>query len=106
MTGWVFSVQLFHLLLHGRYLAHLLIASSRYLRTVEENLPKLADRPVLIVWGMKDFAFRDTERKRFERAFPRHKTVMLANASHFLQEDAGEQIVEEIKMFLSETAQV
>jgi haloalkane dehalogenase len=83
-----------------------LIASSRYLRTVEENLPKLADRPVLIVWGMKDFAFRDTERKRFERAFPRHKTVMLANASHFLQEDAGEQIVEEIKMFLSETAQV
>ena len=83
-----------------------LIASSRYLWTVEENLPKLADRPALIVWGMKDFAFCDTERKRFERAFPWHKTVMLANASHFLQEDAGEQIVEEIKVFLSETAQV
>ena len=80
-----------------------LIASSRYLRTVEENLPKLADKSVLIVWGMKDFAFRDTERKRFERAFPRHKTVMLANASHFLQEDAGERIAEETKVFLSET---
>jgi haloalkane dehalogenase len=50
---------------------------------------------------MKDFAFRDAARKRFEQAFPRHKTVLLANASHFLQEDAGEQIAEEIKAFLS-----
>jgi hypothetical protein len=32
----------------------------------------------LIVWGMKDFAFRDAARKRFEQAFPRHKTVLLA----------------------------
>jgi hypothetical protein len=30
---------------------------------------------------------------------------MLANASHFLQEDAGERIAEETKVFLSETAQ-
>ena len=65
------------------------------------DLQKLKERPALIVWGMKDFAFRDAARKRFEQAFPRHKTVLLANASHFLQEDAGEQIAEEIKAFLS-----
>jgi Asp-tRNA(Asn)/Glu-tRNA(Gln) amidotransferase A subunit family amidase len=35
---------------------------------------------------------------RFERVFPKHKTVELANASHFLQEDAGEQIGEEISL--------
>jgi pimeloyl-ACP methyl ester carboxylesterase len=40
---------------------------------------------------------------RFERVFPKHKTVKLAKASHFLQEDAGEQIAEEIKVFLSES---
>jgi haloalkane dehalogenase len=68
---------------------------------IEANLPKLKERPALIVWGMKDFAFRDAARERFERAFPKHKTVLLANASHFLQEDAGEQIAEEIKAFLS-----
>lgn len=78
-----------------------LIAASDYLRMIEANLPKLKERPALIVWGMKDFAFRDAARKRFEQAFPRHKTVLLANASHFLQEDAGEQIAEEIKAFLS-----
>ena len=79
-----------------------LIAASAYLGDVERNLPKLADRPALIVWGTKDFAFREAERERFERAFPRHQTVLLSNASHFLQEDAGEQISESIKAFRSE----
>src|SRR5262249_34413768 len=72
-----------------------IIAASPYLRTVEQILPRLADRPVLIVWGMKDFAFRDAERLRFERVFSKHKTVKLADASHFLQEDSGERIAEE-----------
>jgi hypothetical protein len=40
---------------------------------------------------------------RFERVFPKHKTVKLANASHFLQEDVGEQIAEEIRVFLTES---
>jgi haloalkane dehalogenase len=53
---------------------------------------------------MKDFAFRDAELSRFERVFPKHKTVKLATASHFLQEDAGEQIAEEIRIFLNENS--
>jgi haloalkane dehalogenase len=80
-----------------------LIAASPWLRTVETNLPSLADRPALIVWGMKDFAFRDNARQRFEQAFPKHRTVVLSNASHFLQEDAGEEIAREIRTFLAET---
>ena len=77
-----------------------LIAASPYLREVEANLPKLASRPALIVWGGKDFAFRDAERQRFENTFLTHKTVLLPNASHFLQEDAGEEIAELIRQFL------
>ena len=79
-----------------------LVAASPYLENVEANLPKLADRPALIVWGMKDFAFRDAERERFERLFLRHKTVLLDDASHFLQEDAGDRIAESIRVFVSE----
>ena len=76
-----------------------LIKASAYLREVEAGLPKLADRPALIVWGAADFAFRGPERQRFERAFPNHKTVEYRDASHFLQEDVGERIAEEIKTF-------
>jgi len=79
-----------------------LIAAADYLRQVEGNLPKLADRPALIVWGTKDFAFREAERERFERFFPKHKTVLLDDASHFLQEDAGDQIAESIRAFRRE----
>ena len=79
-----------------------LVAASPYLENVEANLPKLADRPALIVWGMKDFAFRDAERERFERLFWRHKTVLLSDASHFLQEDAGDRIAESIRIFVKE----
>jgi haloalkane dehalogenase len=76
-----------------------LVAAAPYLAEVEAGLPKIADRPALIVWGLKDFAFRDAARRRFEQAFPRHRTIMLPGASHFVQEDAGERIASEIKTF-------
>jgi|RhiMethySRZTD1v2_1073278.scaffolds.fasta_scaffold142733_3 hypothetical protein len=50
----------------------------------------------------KDFAFRDKERARFEQIFPRHKTVLLPEASHFLQEDAGEDIAQAFTVFCKE----
>ena len=71
----------------------LLVAASPYLQGVAADLHKLADRPVLIVWGTKEFAFREAERQRFERLFSKHKTVLFDDASHFLQEDAAILII-------------
>jgi haloalkane dehalogenase len=76
-----------------------LIAASDYLEEVQANLPKLADRPTLIVWGAKDFAFDSSQRARFEAMFPRHRTVVYPDASHFLQEDVGDRIVEAFRAF-------
>ena len=75
------------------------IAASGYLAGLEAAMPKIADRPALIVWEQKDFAFRQAARQRFEKLFPNHRTVLLPDASHFLQEDAGEQIAAEFKRF-------
>jgi len=69
---------------------------------VERNLSRISDRPALIVWGTEDFAFGSAERERFERIFLRHKTVLFNDASHFLQEDAGDRIAESIRMFRNE----
>jgi haloalkane dehalogenase len=76
-----------------------LIAASGYLADLEAAMPKIANRPALIVWGQKDFAFRQEARQRFEKLFPNHRIALLPHASHFLQEDAGEQIVAEFKRF-------
>jgi haloalkane dehalogenase len=76
-----------------------LTSASDYLVEVERNLPKLARRPALIVWGLKDLAFRETERRHFEQLFPTHKTILFEDASHFLQEDVGDRIAAAIKDF-------
>jgi haloalkane dehalogenase len=78
-----------------------LIAGTPYLREVEAGLAALAGRPALIVWGTQDFAFRERERERFERAFPRHQKILLEHASHFLQEDEGERIADAIRSFMA-----
>ncbi|HEB96668.1 MAG TPA: alpha/beta fold hydrolase [Sedimenticola thiotaurini] len=66
--------------------------AHRFLQEIHEKLPTLANRPVLLTWGLQDFAFRDPERTRFEELFPRHQTLVLENAAHFIQEDAPQEI--------------
>lgn len=69
-----------------------LIASHDFLAEVEAGLPRLRDRPVLLVWGDADIAFRSGERHRFELIFPTHTVVELPGAGHYIQEDAPVQI--------------
>jgi haloalkane dehalogenase len=82
-----------------------LVAASPFLADVETDLHRIADRPTLIVWGTRDFAFREANRKRFEAAFPNHRTVLFDDASHFLQEDVGERIAEAFKAFAAKPNQ-
>ena len=69
-----------------------LLAARPFLADIHRRLPSLADKPALILWGLKDFAFQDPERERFEALFPDHETVLLPDAGHFIQEDAPEAI--------------
>jgi len=74
-----------------------ILAAREFLAEVEKGLTRLRDLPALIVWGDRDIAFRHTERRRFEDAFPRHRTVVLEGAGHFVQEDAAPEIVEAVR---------
>ena len=65
-------------------------------------ITRLATKPALIVWGTRDFAFGDQERRRFEQIFSTHRTILYDDASHFLQEDAGELIAEQMARFVTE----
>jgi haloalkane dehalogenase len=68
-----------------------------FLDGIYRNLNRLSDRPALLVWGMKDFAFQAPERERFEALFPDHETVLLKNAGHFIQEDSPREIAAAIR---------
>jgi haloalkane dehalogenase len=74
-----------------------ILGSRGFLAEVEARLPALGDKPALILWPTKDVAFRDAERKRWQQLFPRHTTIGLEGAGHYIQEDAADEIVEAIR---------
>ncbi|MGH3735942.1 MAG: alpha/beta fold hydrolase [Micromonosporaceae bacterium] len=81
-----------------------LLAADELLREVAQGLERLADKPALIVWGAQDPAMRAPLRRRWERTFPRHHTHVLRGASHYIQEDAPEEIVAAIRAWWPGTA--
>lgn len=75
-----------------------ILAARPLLEKLSRDVPaKLGSKPALFVWGMKDFAFRPGPNlPRMREAFPDHVVVELAEANHFMQEDAPGQIAEAI----------
>lgn len=61
-----------------------------------------AGKPVKIVWPMKDVAFKpDTLEKMWRPMFPHADVVRLADAGHFIQEDAHERVIPELFDFIA-----
>lgn len=73
-----------------------IVGSSEFLAECEQGLSALFEKPALIVWGDKDPAFREKERRRFEDVFETSRTVILHGAGHFIQEDAPNEIADAI----------
>jgi haloalkane dehalogenase len=71
-----------------------LMAAHPLLQRLAAEVPaKLGDKPALLIWGMKDFAFRPGPTiPRMRATFPDHVLVELPNAKHFIQEDAPDRI--------------
>jgi len=74
-----------------------ILRSRPFLAEIEQALPKLSDRPVLLTWPTNDVALRKPERQRWEQTFPNHRTVILEGVGHYIQEDAPEEIVTAIR---------
>ncbi len=75
--------------------------ASTWLKTVEADLSKLKDKPVEMVWAMKDPAFgKEYYIKRWQSHFPDAPIDRIEDASHYLQEDNPERIVAALKRLL------
>ena len=76
------------------------IPSHAVLREIDERLPVLRDKPMLICWGMRDFCFTPAFLAEWERRFPEATVHRFADAGHYLLEDAGERIASLVQDFL------
>lgn len=77
-----------------------IIAGRGFLGEVADGLGALRERPVLIVWGDRDIAFRPQELRRWEAAFPDHTTVVVSGAGHYVQSDAAQEYAAAIREWL------
>lgn len=67
---------------------------------VSEGLAQLADRPILLGWGLRDFVFDADYLAEFERRWPRAEVHRYADAGHYVLEDAADELVPLIAGFL------
>jgi cis-3-alkyl-4-acyloxetan-2-one decarboxylase len=68
--------------------------------SVEEGLARFRNSPMLLVWGEKDWCFTTAFLDEFQRRFPQAETLRIADAGHYVFEDAHEQIIPRVREFL------
>jgi haloalkane dehalogenase len=67
-------------------------------RLSREVPARLGSKPALLVWGMKDPGFRPRAiLPRMRAAFSDHVLVKLPRASHYIQEDAPDEIAQAVE---------
>lgn len=71
------------------------------LEAIEAGLPRLASKPMLLIWGMRDWCFTPAFLAEFERRFPAAETLRIDDAGHYVFEDAPEPVVERLRRFLA-----
>jgi len=74
------------------------------LEEIEKGLPSLADRPVQMIWGMRDWCFRPECLDRLLNSFPDAEVHRLEEVGHYVVEEGREQVLPLVQNFLSSTA--
>ncbi|MBI2515522.1 MAG: alpha/beta fold hydrolase [Opitutae bacterium] len=74
--------------------------SDAALAEIERQLPALRARPVRILWGGQDFCFNRHYYDRWTQLVPQAQATYLADAGHYVLEDARETCIAAIQEFL------
>lgn len=69
-------------------------------QSVADNLHRFKDTPALIGWGAKDFVFDEPFLRQWRKFLPRAKVHVLADAGHYVLEDAAEELIPLIAEFV------
>jgi haloalkane dehalogenase len=77
--------------------------STEWLDHLWSRREALADKPKLIVWGMKDIAFREKELNEWLDAYPDSNVVRLENVGHYVQEEGKVELSQAMRLFYNKT---
>jgi haloalkane dehalogenase len=82
-------------------LAAALLGSSSFYDALWQQRQRLLGRPSLIVWGLKDTAFRPYHLDRWRTVLPEADVLALAEAGHWPHEEAPEAVIQAFRTFLT-----
>ena len=77
-----------------------IIGSSEWLESLWSQRDKIKDKPALILWGMKDIAFRERELNTWSSLFTDCRVIRYEDTGHFVQEEQGIGLCPVIEDFL------
>lgn len=69
------------------------VPSYAMFQELESKLPLLRDKPMTILWGMKDFCFTPAFLAQWAQRFPEARVHRFEDAGHYVVEDAHERIL-------------
>jgi len=67
---------------------------------IQKRLHLLAEKPMLICWGMQDFCFTEDFLDIWQSYFPNARVHRFEDAGHYVLEDAGERVIPLAERFL------
>ncbi len=85
-------------------LAKALIGSRAHYADLLARAHRLHDLPALIVWGMRDTAFRVHQLARWQQVLPQAHVCRIESAGHWPHEEEPERVLAAIQAFLDDPA--
>ena len=84
-------------------LARELIGSTDWYESLWQRRERIAEKPALLLWGMKDPTFGPDALVRWQEVFRDARVIEFADAGHFVQEEAPHEAARAIAEFLART---
>ncbi len=78
-----------------------IIGASDWLASIWNERAKFTGKPALILWGLKDIAFREQELERWQAELSDAQVLRFEDCGHFLAEEAPERVLAALRELMA-----
>lgn len=80
-----------------------IVDAGEWLDSIWRERAAFADKPALVLWGLRDIAFRKKELDRWKSELTNIEAHEFEDCGHFLAEEANEKVLRLLRVFMSQS---